>query len=223
VWLYLYILDRCDWEHGAVIEWRDKDEAAELGMPLSTLRWQRKKLQEAGYIVTERHGNKLRIIVQKWVDPREYTDRTHAEGVATSCDTEDARVTTRVTTRVTSEMGQSEAHIKELKYSHITKEEAAQQSAARRALFTAISKTCKADPKTSRTSLGKVASVLEKAGYTPEDVEAFGKDWWGTKGMRQRPPTIWQLQERIGIVRAKKEEDKPKDYFVAPSMRVRET
>ena len=100
------------------------------------------------------------------------------------------------------------------------KGERSETTAAHRALFTALAKTCKADPKTARASLGKVAKVLLKAGYTPEDVQAFDKWWWGNKGMRQRPPKVWDVQAQIGVIRAKKEEEKPMEYFVPPSMRV---
>jgi hypothetical protein len=70
-------------------------------------------------------------------------------------------------------------------------------------LFDAIASICQVDPATTGASIGKVKAKLltAKPPYTPAEVEAFGKWWWGDKGMRQRPPTVWQLQEQIGVVR----------------------
>jgi hypothetical protein len=89
-------------------------------------------------------------------------------------------------------------------------------------LFDAITDTCQVDPKTAGSSIGKVRATLAKAGYTPEDVAAFKKWWWGTKNMRQRPPGIWELQEKIGVVRQAKtlsQPEEPHEYFVPPYMR----
>jgi hypothetical protein len=105
-------------------------------------------------------------------------------------------------------------------------------------LFDAIASTCQVDPATTGASIGKVKAKLltAKPPYKPAEVEAFGKWWWGDKGMRQRPPTVWQLQEQIGVVRQKRpgqrmtdkeygerlragtlpQEDEP---FIPPSMR----
>lgn len=65
-------------------------------------------------------------------------------------------------------------------------------------LFESIVEVCKVDPKTAGASIGKVRAVLSKAGYTPEEVRRFGTlEKW-----RKTPPTLWQLQEKIGVVRA---------------------
>jgi hypothetical protein len=74
-------------------------------------------------------------------------------------------------------------------------------------LFDAISEVCKVDPATAGASIGKVKSALLKARppYTPEEVRAFG-DWWRGDDFRRKrgiPPTLWQLKEQIGVVRAK--------------------
>ena len=67
-------------------------------------------------------------------------------------------------------------------------------------LFDAIATVSQVDPATAGATIGKVKSVLAKAGYTPEEVLAF-KRWWWQGGFRKRPPTVWQVQEQIGIVR----------------------
>jgi hypothetical protein len=207
IWLYLFILDRADWQQGAVIEWRDKAEAEEMGMPVPTLRWQRKKLEDAGYIRCERKGNKQRLVVLKWVNPREYTGKVY-NAVPTIDDTREEGVTTRVTTRVTSEMGKPEGALKELNHlvTDSPKTLAPKNGRPHDALFDAIAKTCQVDPATTGPSVGKVRAGLVKAlpPYTVAEVEAFGRWWWGDKGMRQRPPTVWQLLEQIGVVRQQK-------------------
>ena len=72
IWLYLHILDRANWEEGAVIEWVDSAEAAELEMPIRTLREQRRQLEIDGYITCEQDQRCQRIIIHKWTDPRRY-------------------------------------------------------------------------------------------------------------------------------------------------------
>lgn len=73
VWLYLHIIDRCDWETGVVLEWRDEIEANEMLMPVRTLRYQRRKLQELGYITAQQGQGKQTITVHRWVNPRNYS------------------------------------------------------------------------------------------------------------------------------------------------------
>lgn len=71
-------------------------------------------------------------------------------------------------------------------------------------LFDAIADVCKVDPRTAGSSIGKVKSVLSKAGYTPEDVSRFGEWWWGDEWRKTKgaPPSLWTLQEKIGIVKS---------------------
>jgi len=77
IWLYLYMLDRANWQQGAVLEWRDESEAAEMEMDLNTLRAQRRQLEADGYIRCERRGHDQRVIVLRWVNPREYTGKVY--------------------------------------------------------------------------------------------------------------------------------------------------
>jgi hypothetical protein len=77
IWLYMYILDRCDWEQGAVLEWKDKGAADDLQMDVNTLRYQRAKLEEHGYIVTERKQYGLKLYVMNWTNPREYSGKVY--------------------------------------------------------------------------------------------------------------------------------------------------
>lgn len=67
-------------------------------------------------------------------------------------------------------------------------------------LFDAIAEVTHTDPATAGASIGKVKAVLLKGSppYTAEEVHAFGRQWpkW-----KDKPPTLWQLREQIGIVR----------------------
>jgi hypothetical protein len=80
IWLYLFMLDVADWDTGKVIEWRDKAAADELQMPLSTVRTQRREIEEAGYISVNQKHNRLVITIKKWVNPREYTGQVYNIG-----------------------------------------------------------------------------------------------------------------------------------------------
>lgn len=67
-------------------------------------------------------------------------------------------------------------------------------------LFDAIAKVTCTDPATAGASIGKIKSTLLKAKppYTTEEVLKFGADW---PAWKDKPPTLWQLKEQIGIVR----------------------
>ena len=67
-------------------------------------------------------------------------------------------------------------------------------------LFDAISEACCADPDTAGDSIGKVKSALLKANppYTPDEVRKWRSEWPAWKDR----PTLWQLKQQIGSVRA---------------------
>jgi hypothetical protein len=69
-------------------------------------------------------------------------------------------------------------------------------------LFDAITTTCRVDPATAGSGIAKAKQRLTKAAppYTAEDVAAFGR-WWVKQYGADRPPTVWQLAERIGVIR----------------------
>lgn len=73
VWLYLHILDRADFETGIVFDWKDEDEAKEMGMQVDTLRHQRRKLAELDYITCRQRQHNLEIVIHNWVNPRDYS------------------------------------------------------------------------------------------------------------------------------------------------------
>ena len=67
-------------------------------------------------------------------------------------------------------------------------------------LFDAIASVTHTDPSTAGSSIAKVKVILEKASppYTPDEVLKFGSTW---PAWKDKPPTLWQLKEQIGIVR----------------------
>lgn len=75
--LYFYILNIVDWETGVYEEWKDADIANDLDMPLPTLRYQRKRLEEKGYITVEKLQHSQRVIVYNWTNPREYSGEVY--------------------------------------------------------------------------------------------------------------------------------------------------
>jgi hypothetical protein len=72
VWLYLYMLDRADWETGIIPDWADSNEAEAMDMVLSTVRTQRRTLEELGYITCQQHKRHQSITILKWINPRTY-------------------------------------------------------------------------------------------------------------------------------------------------------
>lgn len=72
VWLFLHMVDRADWEEGVIFDWRDAEEADDMSMPVVTLRYQRRKLEELGYITSRKRQSKQEITIHNWVNPRTY-------------------------------------------------------------------------------------------------------------------------------------------------------
>ena len=44
IWLFLHILDIASWDDGIAHDWKDEAAAEDMGMPVRTLREQRRKL-----------------------------------------------------------------------------------------------------------------------------------------------------------------------------------
>jgi hypothetical protein len=73
IWLYMHIIDRADWETGIAYDWKDREEAADMGMNFDTLRAQRQKLEKMDYIrcTQKQHSQDIRIM--EWINPRDYS------------------------------------------------------------------------------------------------------------------------------------------------------
>lgn len=72
IWLFMHIIDRADWETGIAYDWKDREEAADMGMSFETLRDQRQKLEKLDYIrcIQKQRGQDIKIM--EWRNPREY-------------------------------------------------------------------------------------------------------------------------------------------------------
>ena len=77
VWLYLYMLDIADWDSGKIYEWRDKDAADEIQMPLPTVRSQRRQLENDCYISCLQLHQRQEITILNWTNPREYSGEVY--------------------------------------------------------------------------------------------------------------------------------------------------
>jgi hypothetical protein len=70
VWLYLYMLDRAEWETGIIPDWQDVSEAEATEMSLPTIRTQRRALEQHGYITCRRSQYGQKITILRWINPR---------------------------------------------------------------------------------------------------------------------------------------------------------
>lgn len=80
IWLYMHIIDRADWETGIAYDWKDEQEAADMGMPVRTLREQRRKLDEADYITCRQKKYSQDIVIKRWINPRDYSSKVLNQG-----------------------------------------------------------------------------------------------------------------------------------------------
>lgn len=89
-------------------------------------------------------------------------------------------------------------------FNHQEPPESAQAPKPTDPLFAAIAEVCQVDPELASQAVGKVRYALgrSKPPYTSEEVRKFGILWWEYKD-RQTAPTLRQLQEHVGRVRAK--------------------
>lgn len=69
LFLFLYILDKADWESGEIYDWKDREVADETGISLSAVRRQREHLEEKKYIKVSYHGKSQSVAVNNWNDP----------------------------------------------------------------------------------------------------------------------------------------------------------
>jgi hypothetical protein len=76
IWLYMHIIDRADWETGIAYDWRDAEEAAQMSMPVDTLRYQRQKLERMDYIHCRQKQRGQDIAIMEWKNPRDYGSET---------------------------------------------------------------------------------------------------------------------------------------------------
>ena len=69
IWLYLYMVDKANWETGTIIGWKDADEAAALELNPRTVKDQRQKLDRLGYIDFIQRQRDHDVIIRDWHVP----------------------------------------------------------------------------------------------------------------------------------------------------------
>jgi DnaD/phage-associated family protein len=75
IWAFIHMIDRADWETGIVHDWKDAEEAADMGRNSRTVRDWRQNLQENGYITAVQKQHSLDLIIHKWINPRDYSSK----------------------------------------------------------------------------------------------------------------------------------------------------
>ena len=73
IWLFMHIIDRADWETGIAYDWKDSEEAADMGMNVDTLRAQRQKLEKMDYIRCKQKQHSQDVKIMEWINPRDYS------------------------------------------------------------------------------------------------------------------------------------------------------
>ena len=216
VWLYLYMLDIADWDTGKIVDWHDKAAADELEMPLTTIRYQRRKL-EPEYISCLQLPRHQVITIKNWTNPREYSGQVYNESdnelvQSAEGDNEGDNEGTN---------GLTPLHIDHISHNTLkdlteperipvayvnneyvevdeVKESKPKHGDNYRSLMSAIASVCKMDIgiRTQASQIGKAAKELDNAGYTPDQVYDF-LGWWKKNDWRwaknQRNPAPHEL------------------------------
>lgn len=76
IYLFLYMLDICDWETGTITGWVDANAASDRECHIQTVRKHRKALTESGYISARQGGpSGMKIVIHKYINPRSYSGK----------------------------------------------------------------------------------------------------------------------------------------------------
>ncbi len=76
VWLFLFLIKVADWETGEVKDYRDRDAAKQLGLSVPAIRTYRRRLQDAGYILSKQALHSLTVSLTRWRNPN---PRSHGD------------------------------------------------------------------------------------------------------------------------------------------------
>jgi len=238
IWLYLYMLDRVDWETGTIEDWRDKDASEELQMPTKTITRQRQEIADAGYITCRQSLHCQVISITNWQDPRSRLLDEESHGTQ-KCVPSDHGTHKRVSygTHKRVPYGPRKVstiylnpHIKRhiLNSTGAKKKPAKKQAPAPAAsqptnnqsvMVGVLSKVTGLDYniRTNAGRLAKRSSELIKAGYFPAFIEKhYGiGGWWylnDWRGKNNSPPTPEQILETVGQIRNGREQDGQGSY-----------
>jgi hypothetical protein len=214
IWLYLHILNRCNWDTGQVLEWRDKDEASELDMSPRTLTTQRQELNDLGYISCEQKGNHQIITVHNWTNPRSYSSEIlNKKGTQIQVPLEQEgtpKGTPKGTYEGSNEM--STPTLDSNNRGHISSSAKSCAGTELYALVVSISEVCHMDLEANKGALFKEAKLLSKAHPTPTpelikakyngSISGFWKSQWpGNTGQFPKPADIRKTWGQWEVVR----------------------
>ena len=92
-------------------------------------------------------------------------------------------------------------------------------------MFDALVEVCRLDPKTAGSWIGKLKKQITEAGYSPDEVEAFGVEWYrrdfpGGKNDR-KPPNPTSVLKYIHWVREEPAEAEPTGDIIDPDLQAR--
>lgn len=200
IWLFLHIIDRADWESGIVHDWKDKQEADDMGISWRTLQRQRQELEDLGYITASQNSNHQEIIIHNWINPRNYSgDVLNRGGDYAKMSTGGTHQGTHQGTQTSySDLRTPPLDSKVIDQGPVR---APKPARPRDPLFDAIAEVCQVDItiRANAQSVGTVRAALISASppYTAEEVCA----WGARQAWRHTPPTVWQLRGEIGAIR----------------------
>jgi len=207
IWLFLYMLDRADWETGIVYGWIDREEAKDFGMQHRTLTDQRQQLEKDGYIVCVQRQRHQDIKMVKWTDPRKYDGVMQNEGDIQG-DTEGNIQGSRKFRTPTSKPHNTSHTSLEPVYEDLEPKPKRMPKKIQNPLVKAIADVTDTDLtiKGNFSWLSKYAKGLWEGDYTPEDVynifgeggSWFKKDWRGQKGQLPTPPDVPRNIKKYG-------------------------
>lgn len=215
IWLFLHMIDRCDWETGIAHDWRDEDEASDMGIAWRTLQHQRQELEELGYITCIKRRAAQDIIIHNWINPRNYAGKTlnakstrndEFDGDETTqnqvvSDDESTRKSTRKSTRYPiTDSGTPTSNSWIMDQESNTSDKKKSDSNGFYPLAVAISQVCQMDLNKNK---GMIFAEAKRLNESPEQVlEHYGpgawwylNDWRGKKG---QPPKPSQIRETWG-------------------------
>lgn len=166
----------------------------DLGLDKATVQRHAAKLCELGYLEDMTPGLRNK--------PHTYRD-TGKASMSISIDVAHNNVTLQsATSDCTPQRHVAESRLKKEVKKEVKRVAGEKPARPRDELFDALAEVCQVDPDTSAPSISKVKNVLLKAKppYSPDEVRAFGKRWWSWPE-RTEPPSLWNLQEKIGKMR----------------------
>ena len=210
IWLFLYMLDRADWETGKIVDWRDRDAADEMQLSITTIRTLRNKLDKSDYISCEQHSKHQIITIKKWINPREYSGTVindDPKGTEKPVPTEEEGISMGISVGIEKPVP---VHINHISHNHLidSSQQDPKSKSDHQEIVAALELETGMDMKI-RSNAGQIARAseeLRKAGYGIEELRKFHVYWkndWRSAG-GTKPPTLKIIKAEIGFAAGKK-------------------